>query len=815
MHQSVFSLLALLATPLLAAPGDGDWASAYTKANAALAKLSNNQKVSLVTGTGWMKGPCVGNLAAISSIGFPQLCLQDGPLGVRYAQQVTAFPAGITTGSTWDTGLMYARGNALGAEAKGLGVHVQLGPVAGPLGKIPVGGRNWEGFSVDPYLSGVAMANTVEGMQAAGVQACAKHYIANEQERNRDSMSSNVNDRTLHELYLWGFAEAVRANVTSVMCSYNRLNSSFACENKHILTDLLKNELDFQGYVLSDWAAQHTTTGSANAGMDMAMPGDNFGDNNFLWGQNLLNAVNSGQVPQSRLDDMATRVLAAWYFVGQDQGYPSVTGWTSWNGGGGGPNVQGTHKDVARQIARDGIVLLKNTNNALPLNKPASLALIGQDAIVNPSGPNACNDRACDTGTLAMGWGSGTAQFPYLVAPYDAIKTRAASDGTTLTTATSDTPSSGASAASAAATAIVFINADSGEGYLTVEGQAGDRANLDPWHNGNALVQAVAAVNKNTIVVVHSVGPLILETILALPNVVAVVWAGIPGQESGNGLVDVLYGSTSPSGKLPYTIAKAQADYGTAIANGDDSFPEGLYVDYRHFDQAGIAPRYEFGFGLSYTTFSYSSLTASSITIPPGPDTPRPGGSSKLYNTVATVTAVITNNGTVTGAEVPQLYIGLPSSAPSSPPKQLRGFTKVSLQPGQSKTVTFNLRLKDLSYWDTSSQSWILPSGTFSIYVGASSRDIRLTGTISSTGGSGPSSTSAGGSTTTSTSRGVTTTTTVRTTTTTSRTTTSSPPSGTGSPLWGQCGGQGWTGPTTCASGTCTYSNPYYSQCLP
>ena len=297
------------------------------------------------------------------------------------------------------------------------------------------------------------------------------------------------------------------------------------------------------------------------------MPGDNFGDNNFLWGTALQNAVSSGSVPQSRLDDMAKRVLAAWYFVGQDVNYPRVTGWTSWNGGKGGPNVQGDHKNIARAIARDGIVLLKNTNGALPLKKPASLAIIGSDAIANPSGPNACVDRGCNTGTLAMGWGSGTADFPYLVAPLDAIKTQAAKDGTTIVTSTTDTASSGASAAQSASTAIVFINANAGEGYITVEGAAGDRLNLDPWHNGNALVTAVANVGKPTIVVIHSVGPLILETILALPSVVAVVWAGIPGQESGNGLVDVLYGSTSPNGKLPYTIAKSVGDYGVTFQN--------------------------------------------------------------------------------------------------------------------------------------------------------------------------------------------------------------------------------------------------------
>ena len=308
-----------------------------------------------------------------------------------------------------------------------------------------------------------------------------------------------------------------------------------------------------------------------------------------------------------------------------------------------------------------------------------------------------------------------------------------------------DSTSAGASAAGAAATAIVFINSDSGEGYITVfslillydpsnmcyvEGAAGDRLNLDPWHSGNALVTAVANVNKNTIVVIHSVGPLILETILALDNVVAVVWAGIPGQESGNGLVDVIYGSTSPSGKLPYTIAKQQSDYGTAIASGDDNYSEGLYIDYRHFDHANIEPRYEFGFGLSYTTFSYSNLVTGSITSP-GSGSSAPGGVSNLWDVVATVTATVTNNGTVAAAEVAQLYIGLPSSAPASPPKQLRGFDKLSLEAGAGGTVRFPLRAKDLSYWNSAAGAWVMPTGTFDIYVGSSSRDIRLTGSLS------------------------------------------------------------------------------------
>jgi beta-glucosidase len=231
-------------------------------------------------------------------------------------------------------------------------------------------------------------------------------------------MSSNADDRTLHELYLWPFADAVNANVASVMCSYNQVNGSFACENQNLLTKILKNELGFKGYVVSDWNAQHTTAGSANAGMDMTMPGSDFNNppGTILWGSALASAISSGQVSSSRLDDMVTRILAAWYLVGQDSGYPGVS-FSSWNGGRANTNVTGSHSSVARAVARDSIVLLKNTNNILPLNKPKSIAIIGSDSITNPQGPNSCNDHGCDTGTLAMGWGSGTATFPVSAHP--------------------------------------------------------------------------------------------------------------------------------------------------------------------------------------------------------------------------------------------------------------------------------------------------------------------------------------------------------------------------------------------------------------
>lgn len=472
--------------------------------------------------------------------------------------------------------------------------------------------------------------------------------------------------------------------------------------------------------------AQHTTTGSANGGLDMTMPGTDFSNQNMYWGQNLQNAINGGQVKQARVDDMVKRILASWYLLGQDKGYPQ-TSFTSWKIG--NHNVGGNHKTNARAMARDGIVLLKNDNASLPLAKPKTIAVIGLDSIVAPKGANACVDRGCNDGTLAIGWGSASVEFPYLIAPLDAIKAKAQTDGSTVKSSPNDNTSQGASAAQGADVAIVCINANGGEGYITVEGNAGDRKDLNAWHNGNELVKAMAAVNKNVVVVVHSVGPILMEEWIENPAVTAVVWAGLPGQESGNGLVDVLYGSVSPSGKLPYTIAKKAGDYGTTIKSGDDK-DWSLDIDYRHFDRASITPRFEFGFGLSYANFTYSDLSiASTASAGPASGAIAPGGPSDLFETVATVSASISNSGKVSAAEVPQLYIGYPASA-GTPPKQLRGFNKIKLEAGASGKAEFKLRKRDLSIWDSGSKKWTVPSGEFKVYVGASSRDVRLEGKI-------------------------------------------------------------------------------------
>ncbi|KAI0374349.1 beta-glucosidase [Pilatotrama ljubarskyi] len=715
-----------------------EWAAAYTKAKAAVAKLSLTDKVNLGTGVQWQKGACVGNTPAISSIpGFGGLCLQDSPVGVRYADKVSAFPPEINVAATFNRTLMRERGAAMGAEFKGKGVHVALGPMMN-LMRAPAAGRNWEGGGGDPFLSGELAFETITGIQSAGVQACAKHYINNEQEHFRDSSSSNVDDRTEHELYSYPFMRSVQANVASVMCSYNQINGTYSCENDKTLNGILKGEFGFQGYVMSDWWATHSGAPAVNAGLDMTMPGDTtLGSGQTYFGQNLVNAVQSGQVPETRIDDMATRILAAWYLLGQDSGFPAVN-FNSWNTGQGSHiDVQADHKNLIRTIDAASTVLLKNTGNALPLKAPKTIAVVGNGAANSSKGPNGYSDRAGDDGVLGMGWGSGTDDYPYLIAPIDAITTRAKADGTTVTSSLSDTDLAGAaSAAQGKEVAFVFITADSGEGYLTVENAAGDRNDLSAWHNGDALVKQVASVNKNTIVVVNSVGPINLEQWINHPNVTALVWSGLPGQEAGNGLVDVLYGAYNPSGRLPFTIGKSITDYSAQVTySGSGIVPipytEGLFIDYRHFDAAGIAPRFEFGFGLSYTTFDYSNLKITGSTAGGTRQPIGPGAALDpwLHDPVVTVTFTVKNNGTVAGTEIPQLYTSPPASAKSAP-FNLKGFDSIFLAPGQSTTVTMTLSRLDFSVWDVASQSWQMAKGETGISVGASSRDLRLKGSI-------------------------------------------------------------------------------------
>ncbi|KAK2055696.1 glycosyl hydrolase family 3 N terminal domain-containing protein [Colletotrichum caudatum] len=651
-----------------------NWVESYKKAAEMVSRMTLLEKVNVTTGTGWMMGLAVGTTGPAVHVGFPQLQLQDGPLGIRFADNSTAFPAGVTVGATWSRELMYERGKAHGQEARGKGINVLLGPCVGPLGRLPAGGRNWEGFGADPYLQGIAAAETIKGIQDQGVMATIKHFVANEQEHFRQSwewglpnaISSNVGDRAMHELYAWPFLDAVKAGVASVMCSYNMVNNSYACGNSKLLNGILKDEMGFQGFVMSDWLAQRSGVGSALAGLDMTMPGDGlfWSDGKSLWGPELTKAVLNGSVPIDRLDDMVVRIVASWYQLGQDDKklfpneLPNFSSWTDDKMGTLAPgskthqvefevnkyvNVQSDHSDVARRVAAEGTVLLKN-ENVLPISRDGfidakrkrhegklKIGIYGEDAGPG-NGPNYCKDRGCNQGTLGSGWGSGAVEFPYLVTPVAALKKGFKSEKVELSEfLTNSLPfKMDPSILHNQDVCIVFANADSGEGFMSWGGISGDRNDLKLQKGGDDLILQVAdncgkgdgnSIGGDTVVVIHSVGPVEMERWIEHPGVKAVLYANLPGQESGNAIADVILGDVNPSGKLPYTIPKSLKDLGPGgqilyLPNGvvpQQDFSEGLYIDYRHFDKQEIEPRFEFGFGLSYTTFEFSNVVVEGV----------------------------------------------------------------------------------------------------------------------------------------------------------------------------------------------------------
>ena len=513
---------------------------------------------------------------------------------------------------------------------------------------------------------------------------------------------------------------------------------------------------------------------------------------------------------------MATRIMASFFYLGQDRNFPELnfaqgylptfgfeypTAMVDYQQVNEHVDVRDAHAQIIRAVGSNSIVMLKNVNNTLPLSAPKQIAVIGEDAGPSMYGPNGCSDRGCDNGTLAMGWGSGSTNFPYLVDPLSAIQARALQDRTVVQYVLNNYAGSLISSVVQQATVcLVFANADSGEGYIQVGGNYGDRNNLTLWLGGDDLIQQVAANCSNTIAIIHAPGPVLMEDWIDHPNVTAVLFAGLPGQESGKSLVDVLYGAVNPSGKLPWTVAKNRSDYGTDVLYQPNApvpqinFTEGLYIDYRHFDQAQIQSRFEFGFGLSYTNFSYQSIQiqalsngskpsiSTSTTVNPSvcpssslnpadytfpasissikdyiypyiaantsiympQATPTPtvsavpagaqGGDPALWEILYRVQLKLRNNGTVAGQEVSQLYLDLGND---SPPRQLRGFSKTMLQPNQTQVVSFDLLRRDVSIWDVTSQSWIEVTslGTdIGVYVGASSRDLPLHGVIPAQG---------------------------------------------------------------------------------
>lgn len=620
------------------------------------------------------------------------------------------------------------------------------------------------------------MEQTIGGMQDTGVQACAKHFIGNEQETQRnpnypyveldddslsitevdqEAVSSNIDDRTLHELYLWPFANAVHAKVSSLMCAYNRINGSYACQNSKVQNGILKGELGFQGYVMSDWGATHSGVSAIESGLDMDMPGP-LGNYGMAWGsgsffgENVTTAVNNGSLDTSRVDDMIVRIMTPYYYFGQDSGFPGVdpaggqlntfsppsTWETTFNMTGTfNVDVRGNHSDLIRTHGAAGTVLLKNTNNALPLKAPKVIALFGNDAGAPTQGMY--TDGSYFFGTQYVGGGSGTARATSVSTPLDAINARAQQDNSLVqfflnNTKVIDSEMPSLWNPGQPDVCLVFVKSYAEEGA--------DKTTLELDWSGSEMVESVAKYCNNTVVVSHSSGINILP-FADNPNVTAILAAHFPGEQSGNSLVDILYGDVNPSGHLPYTIAYNASDYNapptTAVqTDGADDwqawYDEKLEIDYRYFDANNISVRYEFGFGLSYTTFELADAAAealgSDFTARPAAQDVQPGGNPALWEALYNVTVSVSNTGAVDGAAVPQLYVTFPdgTTPAGTPPYQLRGFEKISLAAGETQTASFELMRRDISYWDVVAQEWLIPSGEFTFSVGFSSRDLRV-----------------------------------------------------------------------------------------
>ncbi|KAK1062374.1 hypothetical protein LTR12_010315 [Friedmanniomyces endolithicus] len=741
--------------------GAGNWSVAYVRARAMVGNMSLEEMNNITLGVVDTTSGCVGVSGSAPQHGFPGLCFHDAGNGVRNTDGVNAYASGLHIGASWNASLAYERAQFMGAEFKRKGVNVALGPVVGPIGRIAEGGRNFEAFAADPYLDGILGAQSVTGLQES-VIASIKHFVAYEQETNRNpianngnpisSTSANLDDQTMHELYLWPFQDLVHAGVGCAMCSYNRINNTYACENSKAMNGLLKGELNFQGFVVSDWAGQHSGLPSADAGLDMAMPTTGY------WNERQLEkAVDSGALNQTRLVDMATRIVATHYQFGQDRALPLGIGMP--------PNLLLPHnytdaKDPASkssllQQAIEGHVLVKNINGALPLKQPKVLSIFGWEAIglgMQQSigiGSNAPvqNPPEVQNGTLIVGGGSGSNTPAYISSPYDAIQSRAYDDGTAIFF---DFVSTNPTVVSSSDACLVFINEYSSEVW--------DRPGLaDP--DSDTLVNNVASACNNTIVVIHNAGIRLVDAWVNNPNVTAVIFAHLPGQDAGRAVASILYGDVGPSGRLPYTVARRSSDYGSLLgpcqADGSLSpqcdFTEGVNVDYRGFLARNTTPRYEFGYGLTYSSFKYANLQTNINGTATPSDTVTPvytngttneninntavgdGGLLSLFESVGTITASISNTGSVAAAEVAQLYLQIPATTSnSSNPRTrvLRGFEKVLIQPNETAQVAFNLRMKDVSTWNVTRQAWVVPSGEYGVYVGKSVLDTPLTGSF-------------------------------------------------------------------------------------
>jgi beta-glucosidase len=665
-----------------------------------------------------------GYVPGIPALCIPPLVLNDAGSGLADLQVgITSYPAEIDQAATWDPGLEHELGTSLGAEAHAKGVDDLLAPDLN-LTRTPLGGRTSEEMGEDPYLTWQMGDAFIEGVQSQHVIATAKQYVGNDQEVDRASINEVISPRALKELYEAPFASAIsQANVGSVMCAYNKVNGAFNCENPNLIFDNLEGTDGFQGFIVSDWGATHSTVASADAGLDLEMgivqipnavepltgpslpPGSEELAEDWF-GTPLAEAVADGQVSMNVLNNTVSRILHSMFADGvfDDPPTPLPAGTLH--------NVDTpANRAVALSVAESGSVLLQDNDGVLPISGTGKqIAIIGLDAGVGAA-------------LASQAGGSVRTAVPDVVTPLSAITTRAAQAGDSVVYNSGASPALAAAAAWTASVAIVYA------GYT--EGEGSDLPNLDYTNglceltcvtlpsNANAVISAVAAANPHTVVVLNTGGPALMPW---LDQVQGVLEAWYPGEEDGTAAAAILFGDVDPSGKLPVTFPSSLAQTPTQTAaqypgiNGVMTYSEGLLIGYRWYDAKGLTPLFPFGYGLSYTTFGFSGLSLS----------PSSGG--------VHVAATLTNTGLRSGSDVVQVYVSDPPST-GEPPQQLEAFAKETVAPGGSATVSLALAPHAFSYWDTADGQWTEAPGCYTIRVGDSSAHVPLTGTVALAGG--------------------------------------------------------------------------------
>jgi len=793
-----------------------------------LARMTLEEKVDIVGGNDF-------KTKSNARLGIPEMIMTDGPLGPNTKGHSTNYSAMINLAATFNTNLMYRVAEQIGEETRIMGRNMLLGPCIN-IARVPHGGRTFEGFGEDPYLMSRMVVPYIKGVQSKNVITCTKHFVANNQEWNRFDVSVEADERTLHEIYYPAFKAAIQEGDSwTVMAAYNMVRGTYACENKYLLTDVLKQKWGFTGIAVSDWGGARSTVPMANSGLDLEMPTGKY------YGDKLLKVIMDGKVTEATLDDKVRRILRVMFKAGLfDESIDQY----------GGHSDQPHRRELALKVARQSIILLKNENNFLPLDKNGvkSIAVIGPNGaearmegggsggltgnygisplqgIKNKAGDNIkvefergiperslelpiagpeyfiledgspginaeyFNNReqedepvyTCVEKDINFDWGYGsprqdvvnqekwsakwTGKFKSPGEGWYEIGLKADNgirmyiDGNKILDAwidaspgkfkiarykfeadrvydirvdfyenigtcrckmgfapyePGDMMEDAVKLASVSDVVILAVGLDK-----ELEGEAVDRARLSLDEDQLQLVDKILDVNANVVVVLNNATPILMDG--WLDRTPALIEALYPGQEGGNALADILFGDVSPSGKLPLTFPKKWEDspvYGIYPGKKEvNNYKEGILVGYRHFDKENIEPLFPFGFGLSFTTFEYSGLEISQKKM-------------EREDTL-TVNVTIRNSGGMTGDEVVQLYIHDVKASVEREIKSLKGFARVSLNPGEQKKVSFKIDKRHLSFYDVNSQSWVVESGEFEVMVGSSSKNILLKDTI-------------------------------------------------------------------------------------